>query len=80
VCEEAPEPANITTHILGADKHTKSEQAADDLIPDTSLEYPANYGWKERPWDHGNVMEIFMHSGPARIGGNFARFRRKEER
>ena len=40
MCEEAPEPTEIITHILGADEDTRHKESGEDIIPYLSHEVP----------------------------------------
>jgi hypothetical protein len=80
VREEFPPPTEIISHILGEDEHAEDDEAADDLVPETSQESVSFVCCEEAERDCRNLVKVTVHSSPTRPGGNTATPAGKEKR
>jgi hypothetical protein len=78
VGEELPEPTEIILHVIGEDEHAEDEEAADDLIRETSQGTVSIAFCEEAERDCGNVVKVTVYSNPTRPGSNTARWPGKE--
>jgi len=78
--QELPESTEIISHIFGEDEHAEDEEAADNLVPETSQKGPFIICCQGTERDRRNGLKVVVHNSPTRQGGARARPPGKENR